>query len=221
MLSELGKLGSVRVYDLSLTLSPSLVVWPGDDPIKLSPKSSVKEDGVMASHLQITNHVGTHVDAPAHFIEDGQTIDQLDPSKLIGEVVVVDVSQSPHQEIQTDDLDWKEVERYQRIIFKTKNTSQGLVHKSEFEPNYVSVSEDLAKELVAGNFILVGIDYFGIEKKSNPGHPVHTKLLENELVVIEGLDLTRVNQGVYLLVCAPLKLAKTDGAPARVFLLED
>ncbi len=92
--------------------------------------------------------------------------------------------------------------------------------KPEFHSDYVSVSEHLARELVDREIVLVGIDYLGVEKKSNPGHPVHTVLLENEVVVIEGLDLVDVPAGKYEFFCGPIKFSGIDGSTARVFLID-
>ena len=205
-----------KIIDISLTLHPNLVVWQGDPKIKFITNSTVERDGIMGSRLQLGVHNGTHIDAPAHFLKDGFGVDKIDPEKLIGECTVLEIGS---EEINSQDLKGKNFKP--RVLFKTKNSQSKLLDDPDFHTDYVYLTLDGADYLVEKGVILVGTDYLGIEKKSAPGHPVHTKLLENEVVIVEGLNLVNVEPGNYDLVSLPLRLKDLDGSPARVLLIQD
>ena len=205
-----------KIIDISLTLGPNLVVWKGDPKIELITDSTVEKDGIMDSRLQFGAHNGTHIDAPAHFLKGGFGVDKINPEKLIGECTVLELDGN---EINRQGLEGKNFKS--RVLFKTKNSQRKLLEDQNFHTDYVYLALDGAEYLVEKGVILVGTDYLGIEKKSAPGHPVHTKLLENEIVIVEGLNLTDVEPGDYDLVALPLKLKDLDGSPARALLIQD
>jgi arylformamidase len=205
----------MKIIDISLTLHPGLVVWQGDPKIELITDSTVEKDGVMDSRLRLGAHNGTHVDAPAHFLKNGFGVDKVDPKKLIGECTVLETDTS---DITKEILEGKKFKS--KILFKTKNSKRRLLEESQFHTDYAYLTLEGAEYLVEKGVELVGIDYLGIEKKSAPGHPVHTKLLEKEVVIVEGLNLSEVKPGNYELIVLPLKLADLDGSPARAVLIE-
>lgn len=205
----------MKIIDISTTLHPNLVVWEGDSKIELITDSTVEKDGSMNSRLKLGAHNGTHIDAPAHFLEGGFGVDKIDPNKLVGECTVL--------EVESNEIDKKSLERKNfksRVLFKTNNSKRKLLEDQNFHTNYVYLTEDGAEYLIEKGVILVGVDYLGIEKKSAPGHPVHTKLLEKEIVIVEGLNLVNVQPGDYELIVLPLKLKDLDGSPARAVLLQ-
>jgi arylformamidase len=89
----------------------------------------------------------------------------------------------------------------------------------EFESDYVSLTKDAARWLLSKGIKLVGVDYLSIEAVDSQELEVHRTLLENDVVVLEGLNLSQVPEGRYQLICLPLKLRGGDGAPARVVLV--
>jgi arylformamidase len=108
----------------------------------------------------------------------------------------------------------------ERVLFKTRNSRFWKNHPGEFQTDFVGINESGAIALVEREIKLIGIDYLSIApyKKSRPTHEV---MLKNRMVIIEGLNLSEVQPGIYTLVCLPLKLKDTDGAPARTILIED
>jgi arylformamidase len=108
--------------------------------------------------------------------------------------------------------------RTRRIIFKTRNSDYWTKKVTGFQTNFVGISEDGARYLVQRGVKLVGIDYLSVAPFSN-GDPTHLVLLESGVVLLEGLDLSKVSQGHYTLYCLPLKLAGADGAPARAIMV--
>lgn len=120
-------------------------------------------------------------------------------------------------EILPEHLEKFDIQRGDRLLFKTGNFR--YLRGKKFPDTYVSLSLEAAKLLAKKKVYLVGTDFLGIEKRKNPGHPVHTTLLAAGIVIVEGLDLAKVPAGKYQLFCLPLNVVGVDGAPARVVLM--
>lgn len=211
---------SMPIYDVSVPLSSRTPTYPSDPEIQIKDWKSLSDgDAVNVSLLHFGAHTGTHVDAPAHFIEGAPRIDSLPLEVLIGETLVIEVPKE-HNSI---DLDF--VQRYcesvlTRVLFKTRNSSLWNLHGAEFQRDYTYLELDAAKELVQRGVKLVGIDYLSIEEFGQEQHPTHHELLSNGVVIVEGLNLDSVTPGKYELICLPLRISggTGDGAPARVVL---
>jgi arylformamidase len=208
----------MRIYDVSVGISPQMPVWPGDPPVTLKRVSEIaKGANANVSRLECGVHIGTHVDAPSHFIDGAPAVETLSLKTLNGRAYVVDL---PEAEV----LDAATLEaagippRTRRLLFKTRNSEFWPSEGSEFRTDFVGVDRSGAEWLVKKGVQLVGIDYLSIApyKQSRPTHRV---LLNAGVVVIEGLDLSQVSRGRYTLHCLPLKLMGSDGAPARAILV--
>jgi arylformamidase len=208
----------MRTYDITLTISPDLPTWPGDPGIEIKRVEKI-EDGSNANvtRLDIGVHTGTHVDAPYHFLQDGVTIDKINLSLLTGRAYVLYLPDV--DEITAAVLEEAQIPpRTRRVLFKTRNSELWAEGETDFKTDFVGLSEDGAEYLVRRGVKLVGMDYLSIApfKKSRP---THERLLEAGVVVVEGLNLTEVEQGRYTIYCLPLKIANSDGAPARAILI--
>ena len=104
-----------------------------------------------------------------------------------------------------------------RVLFKTRNSK--LLECKEFVNDYVGLTEEAGKWLVNQGIQLIGIDYLSVDAPGNKNFPVHRTMLSAGVVVVEGLSLGETLAGEYTLVCLPMKLEGTEGAPARVILL--
>lgn len=208
----------MRIHDLSLPVSASLPTWPGDPPFRRELASSMRRgDPCDVSRIDCGVHTGTHVDAPAHFVPGAPGVDQLSLEVLIGPCLVVEASPGG-SELGPEALPRDAGER---VLFKTRNSRRWLEGDTAFDRDFVAVGESLARSLVERRVRLVGVDYLSVESFHAPrSHPVHHLLLEAGLVVVEGLDLSRVEAGRYQLYCLPTKLVGSDGAPARAILVE-
>ena len=208
----------MRIYDISLPISPELPTWPGDPAITLERIEKIEEGAnANVSRLEMSAHSGTHVDAPFHFLSGGSTIEKLSLKILTGRVYVLHL---PNVNIITaDDLKRADIPpRTRRIIFKTRNSSYWAKKTPTFQTDFVGLSLDGAKYLVDRGVKLVGIDYLSISPYKQ-SRPIHEVLLNAGMVIVEGLDLSGVSQGRYTLYCLPIKLAGSDGAPARAMLV--
>jgi arylformamidase len=207
----------MNIYDISLPVSGDLPVWPGDPPVTLERAGSIKAGAsANVTRIELGSHAGTHIDAPHHFFEQGRTADAISLEACIGPCLVLE--HGPETPIEREDLDFHDLEGCERILFKTRNSDRWARGTAEFTEDYVSLGMSAAVRLVEKKIVLVGVDYLSIEAFIAPGNPVHSILLENEIVIVEGLNLSAVKPGRYELICLPLKIVGSDGAPARAVL---
>jgi len=208
----------MKIYDISLTITPELPVWPGDPKVVLERIYKIEEGAnANVSRMDLGVHTGTHVDAPHHFVHGAKTIEQLDLEVLIGPVQVVALPETVTT-ITAAVLEQAGLHPHcQRVLFKTRNSAYWTQPVQRFQTDFVGIDEGGARWLVEHGLRLVGIDYLSIApfKKSRP---THEALLEAEMIVLEGVNLSEVPAGDYTLYCLPLKLGGSDGAPARAIL---
>ncbi len=199
--------------DISLTIKSGRVVWPGDPEVKVS-KLMQMENGDICNtrHLSCPVHVGTHIDAPLHFIDGGDGIETLPLSSLAGKAKVIEIQD--RMKIPLSEIKDREIKKGDIILFKTINSTEFL-HKAAFNENYVYLSTEAARYLVSKKISTVGIDYYSIAGINDNIVECHNVLLGAGVTVIEGLDLTKLGNGEYEFVCLPLKIEGSDGAPAR------
>lgn len=193
-------------------------VYEGDPGVKIEPWSAfAKGDSANVSMLNFGAHTGTHVDAPAHFIEGANTIDKLPLETLIGPARVVRVPDEV-MEIDPAFLTGCDLEGVERVIFHTRNSA--FWNSEGFRKDYTHLLPEAAELLVDRGIKLVGTDYLSIEKFHSGHHRTHLTLLRKNVVIVEGLSLSDVPPGDYELICLPLKIAEGagDGAPARAVL---
>lgn len=210
----------MRTYDISLTIHPDLPVWPGEPAVKLERIRQIETgDTANVTHLSMGAHVGTHVDAPYHFLgADSMTIDQLPLNLLTGRAYVLHLPDEVDL-ITADILAAAEIPpRTRRLLFRTRNSNLWQNPHHAFQEDFVAISADGAKYLVDRSVKLVGIDYLSIAPYTQSVE-THETLLEAGIVVVEGLNLGEVSQGRYTLYCLPLKISGSDGAPARAILI--
>jgi arylformamidase len=212
----------VKIHDVSLTLRPDMTTWGGEPGPTLAPiRRIAKGDTANVSLLSLSDHTGTHVDPPIHFIEGGATAEQLPIDALVGPCVVLGYDGA--ENVSGEWLERARVPRdTTRLLIKTRNSELWRDPIHHFTRDIVAVNASAARWCVDRGMRLVGIDYLTIEPQGpeKAGYPTHHTLLGAGVLIVEGLDLRDVRPGAYDLVCAPLKIAGGDGAPARVFLIE-
>jgi len=209
----------MKIIDISLPLSPQVPTWPGNAPYELHPvKRLASGDSSNVSRVLMGTHTGTHVDAPRHFFDQARTVDELALTVLVGPCRVAEVPGPPgRRSLSASDVQQATGSPTpERLLLKTPNSA--LWGSEAFTPDFASVSAEAAQWMVDSGVRLVGIDYLSIEAFKNPGAPTHHILLGAGVVIIEGLNLADVEPGTYELTCLPLRLAGSDGAPARVIL---
>jgi arylformamidase len=207
----------MAIYDVTVPIRAGMPIYEGDPGLSIEAWSAMsKGDSANVSFLHFGAHTGTHVDAPAHFIEGGNKIDSLPLDILIGPARVVRVPDAL-VEIDPEFLNGCDLTGVTRVLFHTRNSS---FWNEGFRKDFTHVMPEAAELLVQHGIKLVGNDYLSVEKFRSGHHRTHLTLLRNGVVIVEGLNLSEVPAGDYELICLPLKIAggAGDGAPARVVL---
>ena len=203
----------MEVFDVTVPVRDGMLHYEGNPPIRIERVQSI-EGGAPANvtRIDIGAHTGTHVDAPVHFLTAGAGAETIPLDRLLGPAVVVDATTVP-EVLDAAALGALELpEHPERVLFKTRNSQ--LWEQPAFTRDFVRLTGDAAELLVARGVRLVGIDYLSIGDRD-----AHRVLLRAGVVPLEGLDLRRVPPGPYTLVCLPLPVVGSDGAPARALLV--
>lgn len=203
------------IYDLSIIIKEEMPIYPGDNGFKRQKIMRLDNgDSSNLSAIHMGAHTGTHIDAPRHFLNDGISIEQLSLDALVGPARVIEVSAV--SEIMLKDIISKLSNPPERILFKTDNSK--LWQSSDFHKDFVYLSQEAADFLISEKIKLVGIDYLSIEKFHSPDHYIHKQLLGAGIIILEGINLSEVEEGDYELICLPLKIQGSDGSPVRAIL---
>jgi len=163
--------------------------------------------------LELGAHTGTHLDAPAHFVPGGATLDRIDVARFCCPALVIDAPGCSILPVSV--LDGQDIRPGDAVLFKTDNAK---LPREEFTATYTCLSAELAQRLVELQVNLVGIDYLSVDPAAGPEYPAHEALLNAEVLILEDCDLRAAQAGRYQLFCLPIKLDGTDGAPCRALL---
>lgn len=203
----------IRWHDVTIPLREGMAVWPGDPPFRLAPLERIAMGASCnTSRLDMAAHCGTHMDAPWHFEENGQRLDEMDTSLFFGEAQLIETD-APG-EVQAEDLGPGPL--LPRVLIKTRNSA--FPEESPFRSDFTALSAGAARRLAAEGVRLVGIDYLSVAPYKQPGQATHHILLGQGVLVVEGLRLQGFAAGRYLCTILPLALVGADGSPCRAFL---
>lgn len=195
------------------------ISWPTENNItEYKDRVSVN---ITKDLISLNPHTGTHVDSPAHFINGGKTIDQVDLSRLIGRCKVLDLTsikeKITEQDLKDIELNTK-IDQEDIVLLKTRNSF--LDYKDKFDYNFVYLDKTGAQYLESKKIRSLGIDYLGIERDQK-AHETHEILLSNDILIIEGLRLKDIKMGIYYFYCLPIFIRGLDASPARAILIEE
>lgn len=208
----------MKIYDVTFPISSKTPIYKGDPRAEIKTMHSMANgDAANVSQICCGVHTATHVDAPVHFVEGARAVHELDLEKLIGDCLVVELSDDV---TAIEAAHVRDLEAVERVLFKTRNSEFWNEPEKGFRKDFTYIAPDAAQVLVEKGIKLVGIDYLSVEKFGSTDFQTHITLLKNEVVIIEGLDLRKVSAGNYELICLPLKYigGAGDGAPARTVL---
>jgi kynurenine formamidase len=199
--------------DLTLPMSPGMPVYPGDPPVEFLPHSSLVPDGFRVTELHLGTHAGTHLDAPAHFLVGGTTVDALPLSALVGPARVVDaLDVTAGGSIERERIG--PIEVGERLLIRTDWAQQygKRAYYEEFPSLAVNLLTDLAERQVA----LIGLETPSVCADHAADAAAHRMLLSAGVVIVEGLTgLSTLPEHIWL-IALPLRLEGLDGAPCRV-----
>lgn len=204
----------MSIIDISWPITNNMVTYKNKNDVLIEQIYAFESHGYRESKVSLGMHTGTHVDAPAHFLSDGVTTDQLILEQLIGWCTVFDLTHL-NDKITQNDLEKIDFTGCERVLFKTKNSLSA--NTGLFCANFVYLDYTAAKFLITKNLKVIGIDGLGIER-CQPDHETHNILFRHKIWIIEGLRLGHVLPGNYELVCLPLSIMGSEAAPARAIL---
>lgn len=196
----------MKIYDISQEVF-SCQVYPDDPtPEKKTLKSMEKGEVYNLTAFSMCAHNGTHIDAPFHFFKDGNTVDKICLESFVGMAYVVE-----HHGIVTGD---DAVEIIENVKKQNPEAAKRILIKGDVE-----VSLDASKVFASSDILLLGNESQTIGPEDAP-MPVHLVLLGANVILLEGIRLADVIEGVYLLNAAPLNLSGADGSPCRAVLID-
>jgi arylformamidase len=206
----------MRIYDVSMTIHKDVMVWkdkPEKKPI-LEVVSDFEYAPAYETKLTMNLHTGTHMDFPLHMIKDGQNSDHLDLNKLITVVKVFDLSHLSDS-IEVEDIKDFNIKANDFVLFKTRNSFEDT-----FNNKFVYLGESAASFLANQHIKGVGVDGLGVER-DQAGHPTHKLLFNANAIIIEGLRLKDIQQGIYMMYALPIKIKGVEALPLSIILIEE
>lgn len=199
--------------DISQTLSPRIAHWPGDTPFQFNtPVTKVQTGSVNIGKLTMSPHTGTHVDAPFHFDDDGETVEAINVNLYIGEAKMIDLTGV--KRLTVDTIRKCDLNGVKRLLIKSRNE----VNEEQFPANYMVIDEDVPPYLRDCGVRLVGVDAPSVDPVDSKQLLAHHALHANGIFILENIVLTGVVPGMYDLIALPLKIKGADGSPVRAVL---
>ncbi len=194
-------MGKMKIYDISQEVF-GCDIYPGDEaPARREALRMSRGDLYNLTSFSMCAHNGTHIDAPFHFLEDGDTVEQLPLERLVGECYV---------SAQNEDIDGGKA---RQILADAKGIDRILIKGTGI------VTLSAAQAFAEAGIGLIGVEGLSVGPEDAP-MAVHKALLGAKVVLLEGIRLDGVAEGVYFLNAAPICLAGSDGAPCRAILIE-
>lgn len=201
--------------DITRPLTPGMIHWPGDNAFQLIPVCHITGlNTCNLTEIRTSAHIGTHLDAPRHYVAGGTDIAGIAVERLCGPATVVHFMEE--RNLRAADLEKTDMPVGDRVLLRTAN--ERLWGKNEFSKDYYIITADAARWLVDHGTPLVGIDYLSVDSYNTRDHVAHYTLLEAGVLIVEGVDLSHVTPGRYELVALPLKIHGGDGSPIRAMV---
>ena len=201
----------LKIHDLTRTISQDMQVYEGDPQPKFDPHATIKDDKVNVTRITLGSHTGTHVDAPWHFLQEGNSIDMEPLDKFIGEAAIIDASGKNN--VTAENFSGYDIRSNDIVLIYTGTSDR----RTDFAYLDVSAAEWMVEHGVKS----VGIDTASVEKYGIKDAPVHKMLLASNIGIIENLaNLEQFAGSRMFFVCLPLPLKGIDGSPARAVLFD-
>jgi arylformamidase len=199
--------------DITQPLTNDMAHWPGDRPFEYE-VAATKEQTGSANVGKITTsvHMGTHVDSPFHFDNDGDTIEQIPIDTYIGKALVIDVSNC--ETITPDVLEMFQIDGIQRLLIRTS-----LPNNPKRFPEVIPfLDPTIGPYLAEKGVILLGVDMPSVDPITSKSLDTHHALNQNGINILENIMLDHVEPGEYELIALPLRIIGSDGSPVRAVL---
>ncbi len=212
----------MMIVDLTHTISPNMPVYPGTEPPLLNQANTIERDGFAEKLISMCSHTGTHIDAPAHMLAAGETLDQFDTTRFVGRGCVIDVSdeQSPVIRPEIVALHAEEIARSEFVLFHT-GWSRHWGQDCYFN-GFPVLSPEATLQLSRRGLKGIGFDVISADSVGSTEFENHLVLFRAGLILIENLTgLDALIGKSFLFSCLPLKLEGADGSPVRAVAILD
>ncbi|MFB1081468.1 arylformamidase [Jeotgalibacillus sp. JSM ZJ347] len=205
----------MKLIDISMTLSSSTPNWPGDTPFHYEVTWPMEESGsVNVGKIEASTHIGTHIDAPFHYDDNGQKTDELDLKRYFAKAAVIDCSGM--SEITAEQIELND-QQVTAVLFKTGDWK----NRTEFPGEIPVMNEEVPKYLKSKGVNLIGVDLPSVDHLESKTLPIHHALYQQDINILEGIVLDEVEEGRYQLIAMPLKISGGDGSPVRAVLISE
>lgn len=206
----------MEIKDVSMEISEETIYYPGNPQPEIEKYRQIPEDSTTESRICFGSHTGTHVDAPQHIQENGETVEEIDLKNFYGDAQVLDLT-GCREKVDREDLENEDITE-DIVLLKTDNSVQGY---EEFREEFTYLTLEGVEYLIDKGVKTVGIDYISLVEfdggeKATEAH----RKANQDMTVIEGLDLGNAEAGNYIFSGMPLKM-RTDGAPMRAVIIDD
>lgn len=198
--------------DITMPMHKNMPVWPGDTPFSYKLDATLEADSANVGSIEMSLHVGTHVDAPYHYDDFGKAVNVLPLDLFIGPVIIIELE--GHTEITEPLLQALDIKPTERIFFKTKNHYDAYT----FEPNYTVFTPEAIIFLAGRGVQVIGTDAPSIDALTDSSLRAHHMCKELNMYIIENLWLKDVSQGNYDFIGLPLALQGADASPIRAVI---
>ncbi|MGO1842335.1 MAG: cyclase family protein [Canibacter sp.] len=207
------------MFDLSHELYSGMPIYPGDPEVTIGPALTIENDAVLVQHVSMGSHSGTHLDAPAHTVPGGRTLDQIGLSELQGEALILRPKVQAQQAITPTDLGLQQLTSVPQIVVIATGWSEHFGSNEYFDHPYLSA--EAAAQLWQLGMRLLAVDVLSPDSTPSADFPVHEIVLGGDGLIVENLTgLDQLGETARL-GFFPLKLGAVDGAPVRAVAFED
>ena len=190
-----------------MQLNEKTPVYPGDPSTKIEPAGELAKDGFNDHYISIGTHVGTHIDAPLHMLENGVSLDKISIEQFVGNGRLVEVNGANFESVKSAGIQEGDI-----VLFHTGVSEK--YHDPTYFEDYPAMSEEVAKYLVEAKVKMIGVDICSVDNQD--GFPIHKILLAGNVLIIENLiNLNQLTGKDFKVYALPLNL-QIDGSPARV-----
>ncbi len=210
----------MKILDLTHPIHNGMPVYPGKNPVRVEMAATINKDGYREKHLSIDGHTGTHMDAPAHMLADGHTLDSYQISKFCGTAIILKI---PENQISMDFL-MSNADGLKNVDFILFNTGWSKFWgKDDYLNSFPTLTIEAAHYLTQFSIKGVGMDTISVDPIDSKEFPIHHTLFERDMVIIENLkfpeEISLTNGFLHVY---PLSIADADGSPVRaVIFMED
>ncbi len=203
--------------DVSIPLRDGMPGWPGDKPFERTLTHSMSTGAANnLSQFSTSAHIGTHMDAPLHFMANAPGIETLPIDAVVGPARVIQIHDA--EAVRPEELRSHSLQPGERILFRTRNSELRLTER-DFTKEFVYIAPDAARYLANRQVRTIAVDYLSVGAfHEESGRETHRILLGAGIWIVEGVNLAHVEPGDYEMICLPLRMVGSDGAPARAVL---